>query len=219
MLIIIKLLIGSLGAYLLGSFPTAYIAGKILKDIDIREHGSKNVGATNVFRVLGKGPGLVVLIVDILKGFLAVVVISRMLGLDRNAFFVLLGVSAVVGHNWTIFLQFKGGKGVATSLGVLIGLTINIVSLRPVLCWLIIVWIVVFLVSGYVSLASMVAVSCLPVVMMMFSKEAELVVLGIIFCLFILIRHQANIHRLIHGKESRAFNFSSWLLKRKRFLL
>jgi acyl phosphate:glycerol-3-phosphate acyltransferase len=219
MLIIIKLLIGSIGAYLLGSFPTAYIAGKMLKGIDIREHGSKNVGATNVFRVLGKGPGLVVLIIDILKGFLAVVVISRVLGLDHNTFFILLGVSSVVGHNWTIFLQFKGGKGVATSLGVLIGLTVNIVPLRFVLVWLIIIWAVVFLVSGYVSLASMLAVFCLPFIILMFSQEVELVVLGVIFCAFILLRHQANIRRLMTGKESRVFSFPAWLSKRKRFLL
>ena len=108
-------------AYFIGAIPTGYWAGRLLKGIDIREHGSKNMGATNVLRVLGKGPGIAVLLIDILKGVLPLTLIANLLGISDPLTLVLIGIAAVAGHNWTVFLGFKGGKGVATSLGVLIG--------------------------------------------------------------------------------------------------
>ena len=198
-----KTIFGLFLAYLLGSIPTAYLAGKFCKGIDIRQHGSKNVGATNVFRVLGKGPGIVVLVVDILKGVLAVTLIPALLGLGQVAHFILLGLAAVCGHNWTVFLRFKGGKGVATSLGVLIGLTISIASMRFIVLLCVLVWLGVFVGFGYVSLASIVSVFCLPFLMVAFSQSVELVILGVVFCFLVIWRHRPNIRRLLEGRESR----------------
>lgn len=190
-------------SYLIGSIPTAYLFGRIAKGIDIRQHGSGNVGATNVFRVLGKGPGIIVLIIDIVKGILPLTLVGNLFVVESVAGRVLLGVAAVVGHNWTVFLNFKGGKGIATSLGVLIGLTIQFPTLRPVLLACILVWLVVFLASAYVSLASIVAAVVLPVAMGLTGQPIELIVLGIVFCIFVVLRHRPNIKRLMAGDESK----------------
>lgn len=203
MLQLIKIIFGLGLSYILGSIPTAYIAGKFYKGIDIREHGSRNVGATNVFRVLGKTPGIIVLCVDILKGVLAVAFVSSLLGLNENIFYILFGLASVCGHNWTLFLNFKGGKGVATSLGVLIGLTIKVVSIRAVLALSLLIWSAVFVGFGYVSLASIVSVIFLPILMLIFTSSFELIVLGVVFCVFVVIRHRPNIQRLLDGKESK----------------
>ncbi len=206
-MIIIKIIFGAMLAYLLGSIPTAYIAGRLYKGIDIREHGSKNVGATNVFRVLGKIPGIIVLVIDILKGTLAVAVIPFIFGLSGETMaYIVFGLAAVCGHNWTFFLKFKGGKGVATSLGVLIGLMISIASLRVVVASCVLIWFVMFVAFGYVSLASLVSAVTFPILMIVFVQPFELLVLGVIFCILVVFRHRPNIQRLLEGRESR-FNF------------
>lgn len=197
------IILGAVLSYLLGSFPTAYILGKLTKGIDIRQHGSGNVGATNVFRVLGRGPGIIVLIIDILKGVLAVWLIGDLLGLTENYQRIILSLCAVIGHNWTIFLGFKGGKGIATSLGVLIGLTVKIASIRIVLLVTMLVWLASFLITGIVSLSSIVAATLLPIVMVLTNQAFEIVVLGIIFCVFVVLRHRPNIKRLLSGKEPK----------------
>lgn len=198
--------LGILCSYFLGSIPTAYILGKLLKGIDIRQHGSGNVGATNAFRILGKSAGIIVLLIDILKGFLAVVVVGNVFDFDQVFLRILLGVVVVIGHNWTIFLQFKGGKGIATSLGVLIGLAFQFESLRFVLVVTLLAWSIPFLISGYVSLASMIAALVLPVAMFLTQQSWELLLLGFVFCIFILIRHIPNTKRLLAGQE-RPVNF------------
>ena len=190
-------------SYLLGAIPTGYIAGRILKNIDIREHGSKNMGATNVFRTLGKGPGITVLLIDILKGILPVVVSAHLFDLRQPLMLVLFGITAVIGHNWTVFLGFKGGKGVATTLGVLIGLTIEVPGIRPVLLLTVAVWLVLFLLFGYVSLASIVAGVALPVLMVYFNAPFAIKVMSILLCLFVVFRHRTNITRLAQGQENR----------------
>jgi glycerol-3-phosphate acyltransferase PlsY len=121
---------------------------------------------------------------------------------------VALGVVAVAGHNWTVFLQFKGGKGIATSLGVLIGLTIKVAAIRPVLFFSILSWLAVFLTTGFVSLSSIVAAILLPVLMVISNQPLELVSLGIIFCVLVIIRHRPNIKKLLSGEESRVNIFS-----------
>ena len=126
-------------SYLVGAIPTAYIFGKVMKGIDIRQHGSGNVGATNAFRVLGKGPGTAVLIIDIIKGVIPVVVVAGFLVPDALGRIV-AAVAAVCGHNWTCFLNFKGGKGIATTLGVLIGLTVALSAARPAVVLCVLVW-------------------------------------------------------------------------------
>src|SRR3989338_4435021 len=169
-----KVLLAIAISYLIGSIPTAYIFGKWYKGIDIRQHGSGNAGATNVFRVLGKWPGIIVLTLDILKGIVAVVVIGDLFGLTQVWPIILLGVAGVAGHNWTVFLNFKGGKGIATSLGVLIGLTIKIAAIRPVLFMTVVIWAVCFIVSGFVSLASIVAATILPILMVATNQSFEI---------------------------------------------
>ena len=203
MLLPIKIILGVILAYLLGSIPTAYIAGRLCKGIDIRQHGSKNVGATNVFRVLGKMPGIIVLVCDVLKGVLAVAVIPFIFGLYAIIYFIIFGLAVVCGHNWTIFLKFKGGKGVATSLGVLLGLTITIASIRLIVLFCVLIWLGVFIGSGYVSLASIVSVLFLPLLMVFFFQPLELVILGVVFCFLVIWRHRPNIQRLLQGCESR----------------
>ena len=197
------IIFGIILSYLIGSIPTAYIFGKILKGIDIRQHGSGNVGATNVFRVLGKKPGIAVLLLDILKGVIAVVLVSDLLGLTKVIHRVILAAMVVCGHNWTVFLKFKGGKGIATSLGVLIGLTIKIAIIRPVLIWVVLIWILCFLITRIISVSSIIATTCLPIIMVLTNQEITIICLGIIFCLFVVLRHKANIRRLFAGQEPR----------------
>jgi len=198
-----KFLFGLILSYLIGSMPTAYIFGRLYKGIDIRQHGSGNVGATNVFRVLGKWPGTIVLILDIFKGFLVTVFVSSLLGLESAWQLMGLALAVVSGHNWTIFLQFKGGKGIATSLGVLIGLTVQIASIRPVLLLTLLTWIFSFLFTGFVSLSSILASTVLPIAMVLTSQPFEIICLGVIFSIFVVIRHRPNIKRLLSGQEPR----------------
>jgi len=197
------IIIGIILSYLIGSIPTAYIFGKTLKGIDIREHGSGNVGATNVFRVLGKKPGMVVLLLDILKGIIAVTIVSDLLGLTEVIHRVILAVVVVCGHNWTVFLKFKGGKGIATSFGVLIGLTIKIAVIRPVLFWVVLIWLVCFLATRIISVSSILAAICLPIIMVLTNQEITIICLGVMFCIFVTLRHKANIKRLFAGQEPR----------------
>jgi len=206
----ISILLAAIASYLIGAIPTAYLFGKHLKGIDIREHGSGNIGATNAFRVLGKKPGTIVLIIDILKGLIPTTLLAYLFGLDNPWGYVFLGLITVAGHNWTVFLQFKGGKGIATSLGVLIGLTIQISTFRPVLLITLLTWIVVFLVTGYVSLASILASTVLPLMMVVFIQPFAIVLLGIFLCIFIVFRHRPNIKRLFSGTEPKA----NWPFKR-----
>lgn len=198
---------GILISYFLGSIPTAYIFGRILKGIDIRQFGSGNVGATNALRVLGKGPGALVLAIDILKGFVSAALLAG--ALERKAHIapeilcVLLGLSCICGHNWTIFLRFKGGKGIATTLGVLIGLTTKIASLKSILLALIIIWVIVFLFSRIVSLASLIAGISFPFFIYGTHQSYFLFIASLTLSLFVVIRHKANIARLLKGQEHR----------------
>ncbi len=200
--------IGVFISYLIGSFPTAYILGRILKRIDIRKFGSGNVGATNAFRILGRTAGISVLIIDILKGIIPVVFISEFIiyhipFLTPEIIRIILGLTAVLGHNWTIFLNFKGGKGVATSLGVLIGLGIKISNFSYVLFGLVSVWLLALLISRMVSLASILAALALPGFMSLFIKSKDLIMISLFFSLFMILRHKSNIQRILQGREPR----------------
>jgi glycerol-3-phosphate acyltransferase PlsY len=189
-------------SYLVGSIPTAYIFGR-MQGIDIRQHGSGNVGATNAFRILGKGPGTAVLLIDIFKGAIVTSLVADLFGMTDPLARVLLGLVVVAGHNWTVFLNFKGGKGIATSLGVLVGLTIAITSIRPVVLYTVCAWAVMFVVSGYVSLASIISAVALPILALLFPQPFAVVCLAIILCVFVVLRHRPNITRLSQGKESK----------------
>ncbi len=201
-MLIIKFIGAAVLSYLVGSIPTAYIFGKLMKNIDIRQHGSGNVGATNAFRVLGKGPGTAVLIIDIIKGIIPVVLVAGFLApyaLGRIA----AAVAAVCGHNWTCFLNFKGGKGIATTLGVLIGLTVAIPEARPAVILCVLSWALSFVVTKMVSVSSLVAAVLLPVLMLIFNVPTSVVLLSVVFCIFVVFRHRPNIHRILISQEPK----------------
>jgi len=206
MLWIIAALIAS---YLLGSIPTAYLFGKA-KGIDIRKVGSGNIGATNAMRALGKGTGITVLLLDILKGFMAVVFLGDYFG-DKPILWqvqnlrIIIGLCCICGHNWTIFLKFKGGKGIATSFGVLLGLALRLPGLNMVIGILILTWVIVFMLWRIVSLASIIAAIALPVSVILFRLPAILAVVSIILCIFVVIRHKSNFVRILQGKEPRLY--------------
>ncbi|MCM8796024.1 MAG: glycerol-3-phosphate 1-O-acyltransferase PlsY [Candidatus Omnitrophica bacterium] len=204
------IIIAILISYLIGSIPTAYILGRWLRGIDIRKFGSGNVGATNALRVLGKGPGILVLILDTLKGFMAVLFLDNLLTyridfLSKEILLIILGLSCICGHNWTIFLRFKGGKGVATTLGVFIALAVKISSLKIILGLVLLTWITVFLMSRIVSLASVLTGMSLPIYMLIFKQSLPLISLSLVLCLFIILRHKSNLVRLFQREEKRLF--------------
>jgi glycerol-3-phosphate acyltransferase PlsY len=201
-ILIIKFIVTAGLSYLVGSIPTAYIFGKLIKGIDIREHGSGNVGATNAFRVLGKGPGTAVLIIDVFKGIIAVVVVAGFLA-PYALGLIAAAVAAVCGHNWTCFLNFKGGKGIATTLGVLIGLTVAIPEARPAVALCVLSWSLCFAVTGIVSISSLIAAVFLPVLMLVFNVPTSVVLLSVVFCVFVVFRHRPNIHRILIGQEPK----------------
>jgi glycerol-3-phosphate acyltransferase PlsY len=202
------IIIGIILSYLLGSIPTAYFFGRMLKGIDIRKFGSGNIGATNALRVLGKGPGIAVLVLDMFKGLAAVVFLGDLLSLrimeiPDATLRILLGISCICGHIWTVFLKFKGGKGVATTLGVLAALAFTIPGLNIILGLLLLTWLLVFLVFRIVSLASLLAFITLPIYAAIFKQSRFLITASIILALFAVIRHKTNIKRLLKRTEPR----------------
>ena len=192
--------------YLIGSFPSGYLVGKS-QGIDIRQHGSGNIGATNVLRVMGKKWGYLVFFCDSLKGFISVksgVWLAVSAGGDTAFAGVLAGIFCIIGHNYTVWLNFKGGKGIATSIGVLLAIVPVVIVLV-----ILIVWVAVFFVWKYVSLASICAALSLPVAVLAlfpFVGHGNYWVL-LLFSLTVaglaVWRHRSNIDRLLHGKENR----------------
>lgn len=193
-------------AYLIGSFPTSFILAKVMKGIDIRQVGSQNAGATNVLRTVGKLPALITLIVDILKGVIAVTLLAKFFysfGIDLVYQFYqgLLGLTVVCGHIWSVFLRFKGGKGVATTLGVGIGITP--LALLPT----VILWIAVFAISHYVSLASIISMIAFPLLACMLGYHFYTVLFSILICSLSIFKHKDNVKRLLKGQESKTVLF------------
>ncbi len=218
-------------AFLVGSVPFGLLIARA-RGIDIRAHGSGNIGATNVLRVCGKGPGITCLVLDLLKGFLPVVLVVNLLPVDGRAIQVPVGLleswarvvpegqalaaqsahiatalAAVLGHNYSPWVGFKGGKGVATSAGVLL-------ALMPVgVLLLAVVWVVTFLATRYVSVASMVAAMALPVMTLYGSWthgrlqdgtwNKPLFALALVIAVMVVWKHRSNIRRLRDGTESR----------------
>ena len=191
-------------AYVLGSIPNALWVGKTFKNIDVREHGSKNTGSTNAARVLGPKLGIFTLILDILKGalptYLGIVLgadlLTRMTGIDKLDVIV-IGMAAILGHTFSLFLKFKGGKAVATTLGVFLVLVPYAILI------LLVVFFVIFGLTKYVSLASIVSAVALPITVYLTTRHIPLTILGIIIGLLVIIRHKENIKRLINGTESK----------------
>lgn len=181
--------------YLLGSIPTALIVSKS-KNMDIRKLGSGNIGGTNTFRVLGKKAGYLVITVDILKGVLPTLV-ALMYG--GTTYAVLAGIAASVGHSYSIFAKFKGGKSVATSAGVM-----SVLNLFALLFG-VAVFAAVLFITKYVSLSSMIAASAVVLFVLIFEDSLAIKYTTIFLAAFILFRHYTNIDRLIKGVENRAF--------------
>ena len=191
-------------AYLVGSIPTSVWWGRAFFGIDVREHGSRNAGATNTFRVLGPKAGVPVLLIDILKGFLPVRLLPNFTDLEPDTapwmwFRVALVSAAVIGHLYPVFAGFKGGKGVATSLG-------GVLAVHPgaaAIC--VAVFAVVFLLSRYVSLGSLCAAVAFPLAVIVVYKEFNAVKIGfaVVLCLLVFYTHRENIGRLLRGEENR----------------
>jgi acyl phosphate:glycerol-3-phosphate acyltransferase len=199
--------VAAIVAYFLGSIPTGYLVAKA-KGVDIRSVGSGNIGATNVFRILGKGAGIFVLTTDALKGFLACGLVANLSwqifgqpgtenGGARLYVSIVAGICAILGHNYTCWLNFKGGKGIATSAGVLIALVPKafVVAL--------LVWLVVFFASRYVSLASILAACILPFATWQLEGSPVLIVITTLMSALAIYKHRANIQRLRAGTENR----------------
>ena len=190
-------------AYLIGALPFSILAGKLLKGIDIREHGSGNAGATNTFRVLGKKAGIPVLFLDVLKGFLAVSLAHYSeFGSDTEMFInisLAYGVAAVLGHVFPVYVGFRGGKGVATLLGLMIGAFPQAALLS------IGVFILILFLSKYVSLSSILAGFVFPIGVYFFSEIliSTMVIFSLFVPILLLATHQRNIERIFRGEESK----------------
>jgi glycerol-3-phosphate acyltransferase PlsY len=213
-----------LTSYLLGAIPNAFLVGKIFKKIDLREHGSGNLGSTNAFRILGIPLGILVQVLDIAKGLIVVLAVSKFFYHnlpfenftpfdDITLIKIIAGVSAVIGHTFSVFTSFRGGKGINTALGMMISLSPVDVSISLG------AFVLILLFSGYVSLGSVVATSLVPTIMFIreniFNVEINgyktLIVFSILTALFIIYNHRTNIKRLLYGNESR---FESlWLIR------
>jgi glycerol-3-phosphate acyltransferase PlsY len=198
-------------AYLFGSIPTAVWVGKHFFGIDVREHGSKNAGATNTFRVLGKKPGIIVLLVDVLKGLFAVFLPQIFLSSVVNYselinLKIIAAIFVILGHVFPLFARFKGGKGVATSLGV-------IFALHPPAAFICLgIFLIVFLISHFVSLGAIITAISFPLIIIYVFNETSLslIVFAIVIGIAVVITHKKNIKRLIDGCENKMY-----LIKKK----
>ena len=197
-------LLTALLSYLLGSLPTGYLVAKA-RGVDIRTVGSGNIGATNVFRILGKPAGIFVLLVDALKGWLAVHIVTRLAagwfgatgltGPSLEWLGLTAGTAAILGHNYTCWLKFRGGKGIATSAGVL-------AALVPwALLIILSIWIIVFALSRYVSLASIAAAFSLPFATWLTGGSLTLILVTAALAVLAIGKHKTNIERLLSGTE------------------
>lgn len=183
-------------SYVLGNFATSYILGKMYKNIDIRKHGSGNAGATNALRVLGKKLAAVTFLIDALKGVLAVIIGGLILGETGR---LIAGIFVVIGHNWPVVLKFKGGKGIASTIGVVISINYQV----ALIC--IIIGLIIVIKTKYVSLGSVTAMSLLPIITIIINRPFDLhfLIFTLLLSIMAILRHKSNIRRLINGNESK----------------
>jgi glycerol-3-phosphate acyltransferase PlsY len=184
-----------LAAYLIGAFPSSYVVGKLLRGIDLRQHGSGNLGATNAYRVLGWKAAMPVFILDILKGWLPTFVFPRIDASGAWEWALAYGAAAIIGHVFSIYVRFKGGKGVATGSGVFLALAPLAVLIGLV------VWSVLLFITGTVSIASIAAAITLPVAVWLLGAPTLVLALALALSLFVIYAHRANIRRLRRGEE------------------
>ncbi|WP_010273885.1 glycerol-3-phosphate 1-O-acyltransferase PlsY [Paenibacillus senegalensis] len=183
-------------SYLLGSVSFSFFAGKLLKGIDIRKHGSGNAGATNTLRILGTGPAILVLALDVLKG-IGAVWIGKWLG-DGNTWIpVICGLLVIAGHNWPVFFGFKGGKGIASAIGV----TATLCFLPALIAGVIAIGSI--FITRYVSLGSLIFSGLLPIFAAVMGWELEIVIGTLLIAIFAFVRHKSNIIKLVRKQESK----------------
>lgn len=183
-------------SYLIGSISFSVVLAKLLKGIDIRQHGSGNAGATNTLRVLGKGPAIMVLVLDILKGGVAIW-LGVWLGNGSEWIPPLCGLAAIIGHNWPIYFRFRGGKGIATTIGVMVTL-----SFLPAL-YAGIIAILSIVLTRYVSLGSLIFVFLTPIFLGFLQPINAVFWTSVVICLFAFLRHRSNIVKLVKGRENK----------------
>jgi glycerol-3-phosphate acyltransferase PlsY len=199
-----NIILVSFASYLLGSIPTSFIIGKVWRGIDLREHGSGNLGAANTFRILGARAAVPVLIIDIGKGFLAVKMVS-ILGIDNFMFTALAALLAIIGHNYSMFVKFSGGKGVGTTTGAFLAIAPVAVSVCLG------IWVVILLITRIVSVASIIAAVALPLAVLFVKyfvgrdTSYIVVILSVIVSFVVVYKHRSNIERLVKGEEKRIF--------------
>ena len=190
-------------SYLIGAIPCGYLIGRWGKNIDLRRHGSGNIGTTNAFRILGPRWGMAVLLGDVIKGAVAVWLAIWLVG--GELFPILAGLVAIIGHNWPVYLGFRGGRGVATAAGV-------ILALAPLaVLGLFIFWIAMVLITRYVSVASMSAAIVAPFILGWLGHSWGLALFGLIAGAFVFYRHLPNLERLRHGVEPRIGKRRRWI--------
>ncbi|AGA57999.1 acyl-phosphate glycerol 3-phosphate acyltransferase [Thermobacillus composti KWC4] len=183
-------------SYLLGSISFSILIARWVKGIDIRQHGSGNAGATNTLRVLGKGPAAAVFLLDVAKG-IAAVLIGQWLGEGEIWVPILCGAAAITGHNWPIWFRFKGGKGIATTIGVMATLAFWPALLAGIIA------IAAIAITRYVSLGSLIFAALLPVFILVLSMPYELFWVSLLICVYAFIRHRTNIVKLVRGQEHK----------------
>jgi len=186
-------------AYLIGALPSSVWIGMKFYDTDVREHGSGNAGATNTFRVLGKRAGIIVLILDILKAWIAVSLLSVLAGNESIEFQLTLGLVSVLGHIFPIYIGFRGGKGIASLLGV-------IISIHPMAALISIgVFLLTLLISRFISLSSMFAACAFPVLIVYYFNESNnsLIIFSVMVAVLVIFTHKKNIERLFKNEESK----------------
>ena len=189
-------------SYVIGSIPFGYIVTRWVKGLDLRQHGSGNIGATNVVRVAGKQWGIVVFLLDVGKGVLAPLLMAFWASSGSLAV-ILAAVAVVCGHNWTLFLRFKGGKGVATSLGAFIAISFVFPHLWISLVFSLVVWLIIFYGFRYVSLASLTASFVFCASTFILEVPWEIKAFSLVLLVFIILRHKTNIKKLISRSENR----------------
>jgi acyl phosphate:glycerol-3-phosphate acyltransferase len=186
-----------LAAYLAGAIPTSFIAGRLVRGIDLRQHGSGNLGATNAFRVLGWRAATPIFVIDIAKGFVPAFYFPALDGAAAPGWALAYGAAAIIGHVFSIYVGFRGGKGVATGAGVFL-------ALAPVAVLVGLgIWIVLVLTTGYVSLASITAAASLPIMVAVTAAPTEVLIMSLLLSVFVIYAHRANVRRLIRGEEHR----------------
>lgn len=183
-------------SYLLGSVPSSYIAGR-MRGIDLRRHGSGNLGATNTFRVLGPRIAAPVMVFDVLKGFFPAAVLPALAGMPTLGWTLAFGVAAIIGHVFSVFVRFRGGKGVATAAGVFLAIAPGAVLIGFV------VWLVTLRLSRMVSLASIVGATVMVAAVAVTDDRPAVLALGVAVAAFIVFAHRANIRRIVRGEEYR----------------